>query len=154
MNQVTCNRLVLPMFSASVYLSHVNLNPCELSNTGRNTQKCFRGYPAAGTGFEAGSGCGFPLGNGTRITDIETRPISPLISSSTPLPVPKPAAGRHLVSARTPTHRPDGGLNSCTVRFGFGSATAFWIGRAMPWVQSAGPSTDDSGKDPAPSMMA
>src|SRR5260221_14280287 len=103
MNQVTCNRLVLPMFSASVYLSHVNLNPCELSNTGRNTQKCFRGYPAAGTGFEAGSGCGFPLGNGTRITDIETRPISPLISSSPPLPGPNAAAARRLNSPRTLT---------------------------------------------------
>ena len=37
------------------------------------------------------------FGNGTRITDIETRPISPCRSSNTPLPAPRPAAGRHLV---------------------------------------------------------
>ena len=32
-----------------------------------------------------------------------------------------------------------------------------WNGRAMPWVQSAGPRTEDSGtfdKDPVPSMIA
>ena len=40
--------------------------------------------------------------------------------------------------------------NSWTVRLGLGSATTFWTGRAMPWVQSAGPSTEVSG--PAPSM--
>jgi hypothetical protein len=37
------------------------------------------------------------LGNGTRTTDIATRPISPWMSSRVPLPTPSPAEGLHRV---------------------------------------------------------
>src|SRR5262249_30104535 len=99
------------------------------------------GYPAAIAG----------LGNGTSTTDIETRPISPSTSRRVPLPAPSPVEGVQPAPARTPIQSPIGCRNNCTVRFGLGSATTFCTGRAMPWVQSAGPRMDDRG--PVPSMI-
>lgn len=81
MDRVTKNMLVLPMFSASVYLSHVNLNPYEADHPAGHpkVRECGQSGAAAGAASAGpfAASLAAALGNGTRITDIETRPISP-----------------------------------------------------------------------------
>ena len=80
---------VVPMFSETVYLSHVNLNPCEADHPAGHPEAREYGQSAAASGaalvaplaasleVSLAVSLAASLGNGTRITDIETRPISP-----------------------------------------------------------------------------
>jgi hypothetical protein len=78
------------MFWDTVHLSHVNLNPIHPYEERVETEVgCLAANFDARASRSAGSAFG-PGGNGTGITDIETRPISPWTSSRTPLPAPQP----------------------------------------------------------------
>ena len=144
------------MFLDTVYLSHVNLNPVrptareetEVGCLGANLElvpapRRVKALFFAETARESPTSRPGRSRRGYRAERRFRRPSRP------------PAAIRPGHECRS-IRLPAGGTTEPSDS-GFGSATTSWNGRAMPWVQSAGPSTEDSGifdEDTAPSMIA